>query len=77
MTYVEFEVGHVVRLISGGPQMAVASINGNDIACRWFDVLGCEHTGVFPDKLLYEVAEKDVSSSRAIMYGGQSITLRC
>ena len=32
-----FAVGDVVRLKSGGPRMTVLSANGEDVQCVWFE----------------------------------------
>jgi uncharacterized protein YodC (DUF2158 family) len=37
-----YEVGDVVRLVSGGPAMTVIAINADGVKCIWFSV---EHQG--------------------------------
>jgi uncharacterized protein YodC (DUF2158 family) len=32
-----FKVGDVVQLKSGGPQMTVKFLDGDDVICMWFD----------------------------------------
>jgi uncharacterized protein YodC (DUF2158 family) len=32
-----FEVGDVVRLVAGGPTMAIRRVDGDEILCEWFD----------------------------------------
>jgi uncharacterized protein YodC (DUF2158 family) len=33
----QFKVGEVVQLKSGGPKMTVQNIQGNEVWCTWFD----------------------------------------
>lgn len=33
----EFEIGDVVQLKSGGPVMTVYNVDGSSIGCIWFD----------------------------------------
>jgi uncharacterized protein YodC (DUF2158 family) len=52
-----FEVGDIVRLRSGGPQMTVTGTSvGPDrpmlFRCSWFDKDGHEQTGAFPAEAL-------------------------
>jgi uncharacterized protein YodC (DUF2158 family) len=63
---VEFEVGDVVRLISGGPEMTISSIDKakGTITAKWFErtwagtagtYVGSPYSAEFvPDTLIYE-----------------------
>jgi uncharacterized protein YodC (DUF2158 family) len=42
------KVGARVKLRSGGPLMAVLSVNGTDVTRVWFDAAGRAETGTFP-----------------------------
>jgi uncharacterized protein YodC (DUF2158 family) len=42
------KVGTRVKLRSGGPMMAVVSIQGSDVTCVWFDNVGEPQSGTFP-----------------------------
>jgi len=33
----EFKIGDVVQLLSGGPNMTVCMVNGDEVSCRWFN----------------------------------------
>ena len=35
----DFEIGDVVQLKSGGPEMTVTAVNNNEVACAWFKEL--------------------------------------
>lgn len=54
MADVEFKVGDVVRLKSGGLKMTIATIDGKDIYCKWFD----KDTTLKDDYFVKEMLEK-------------------
>ena len=43
----DFKLGDVVQLKSGGPSMTVEAISGNDVVCIWFDKMKA-HRKSFP-----------------------------
>jgi uncharacterized protein YodC (DUF2158 family) len=45
---VEFEVGDVVSLNSGGPNMTVSEIDGDNVLCQWFLDDGTGDSESFP-----------------------------
>jgi uncharacterized protein YodC (DUF2158 family) len=53
----EFNVGDVVKLVSGGPVMTISSYRGdNEFICQWFDHANVLQFGTFPAKTLKVVA---------------------
>jgi uncharacterized protein YodC (DUF2158 family) len=64
----EFKVGDVVQLRSGGPRMTVQSINAStkDVECTWFD--GSERfKDMFQPEMLKIVGEEDALLPIGIM----------
>ena len=59
----DFEVGDVVRLRSGGPDMTVSNLEGTlmekGIMTTWFDSKGERKTGVFAPEALEHVDDED------------------
>jgi uncharacterized protein YodC (DUF2158 family) len=45
---IEFEVGDVVMLNSGGPRMAITSVNADAICVAWSSKDGFTQVGSFP-----------------------------
>jgi uncharacterized protein YodC (DUF2158 family) len=62
--YEDFEVGDIVRLKSGGPNMTVENASGTKIECAWFlnDIL---HKGFCDQASLERVPTKDPDLSPA------------
>jgi uncharacterized protein YodC (DUF2158 family) len=58
-----FNVGEIVQLVSGGPQIAVTSIStGPDraplLVCSWIDKDGRPQTGAYPAEALKRVEKR-------------------
>lgn len=49
------KIGSVVSLKSGGALMTVCDVDGEDIYCRWHDLLGRFDSGQFTREMLDEV----------------------
>jgi uncharacterized protein YodC (DUF2158 family) len=62
--YEDFNVGDVVRLKSGGPNMTVNNASSSMIMCTWFDSSNVYHHRYFNQGALEKVApaEKPVQS---------------
>lgn len=57
----QFEVGEIVRLKSGGPEMTVQSVAGttsSNYACQWFAGKKLER-GIFPEDSLEKVEKAE------------------
>ncbi len=52
MTQRVFKTGDIVKLRSGGPEMTVTSVEGDDIVCTWFDENGVNQDGIFKSSIL-------------------------
>jgi uncharacterized protein YodC (DUF2158 family) len=54
-----FVVGDLVRLRSGGPTMVIEAISRKGVVCTWFDGTGnAKHTDTFvPETLMYVTLE--------------------
>lgn len=59
----DFEIGTVVKLKSGGPEMVISgrpySSEVNSVNCTWFDCIQDVHVKVFDIRTLKYVEEKD------------------
>lgn len=54
-----FVVGDVVTLLSGGPYMTVAQLNGSEIGCAWFEKNGDKvWRDYFPSECLARVIDE-------------------
>lgn len=42
------KIGDMVRLNSGGPQMTVTEMDGDELTCKWFDSEQASHEDEFP-----------------------------
>ena len=77
MAKLEFDVGDVVRLKSGGPRMTVVGrMWGSDqLLCNWFEGVR-SHMGSFPAKALVaapeEAQDEGRARARSQSSGGQS-----
>jgi len=49
---VEFVIGDIVSLASGGPDMTVGTIEGDKITCYWFDHGLAVNSFVFQNEML-------------------------
>jgi uncharacterized protein YodC (DUF2158 family) len=63
--YPDYEVGDIVRLKSGGPNMTVDNCGGSWLDCAWFDVGGAHHRQPFSQGSLEKVPTKDPDLSPA------------
>ena len=52
-----FQIGEVVQLNTGGPEMSVEDIQGNICICRWF-INRQDKSGSFVDRCLVPVSKK-------------------
>jgi uncharacterized protein YodC (DUF2158 family) len=59
----DFNVGEMVRLKSGGPNMTVDGDSGSRIICAWFDHAGEFHRLDFDQEALEKVEEKGPSET--------------
>jgi uncharacterized protein YodC (DUF2158 family) len=50
----KFRIGDVVELNSGGPQMTVEKVDGDQITCTWFVDSKADHR-TFPESVLKKV----------------------
>jgi uncharacterized protein YodC (DUF2158 family) len=62
--YEDFNVGDVVRLKSGGPDMTVDNASSSRIICNWFEGV-IMHTAEFDQGTLEKVPTKDLDLSAA------------
>jgi len=51
-----FQVGDVVELQSGSPQMTVEHIDSDEISVVWFDSKGDPHRDTYTDKTLKKIS---------------------
>jgi uncharacterized protein YodC (DUF2158 family) len=54
----EIKVGDVVKLKSGGLKMTIATIDGKDIYCKWFDKDTTLKDGYFVKEMLEKLIKK-------------------
>jgi uncharacterized protein YodC (DUF2158 family) len=60
----EFEIGAVVQLRSGGPNMTVHSLSSDgDVVCKWFEANEV-HEENFPKEALKKVEQVEGGGSR-------------
>lgn len=57
----EFNIGDVVCLKSGGPQMTVHSVDEHEIGCMWFTTMGECRSHDFPVGVLMQAQYQDTS----------------
>jgi uncharacterized protein YodC (DUF2158 family) len=62
--YPDYEVGDIVRLKSGGPNMTIDQAMGSRYDCLWFDLPGSFHRQTF-DQGAIEKVTKDPDLSPA------------
>jgi uncharacterized protein YodC (DUF2158 family) len=62
--YEDFNVGDIVKLKSGGPNMTVDNASSSRIICTWFEGL-ILHTAEFDQGALEKVTAKDPDLSPA------------
>jgi len=59
---IEYEIGDIIRLNSGGPLMTIQNINNNTFICRWFDknnTLQSEKFNILEIKLFNQFEDND------------------
>ena len=64
--YEDFDLGAVVKLRSGGPDMTVDGPNGSRVICIWFDLGGEFHRQDFDAGSLEKVATSTGAQSQTI-----------
>jgi uncharacterized protein YodC (DUF2158 family) len=57
----DFNVGDVVRLKSGGPNMTVGNASSSRIICTWFDASNVFHSQEFDQGALEKIVQSEAT----------------